>query len=701
VSVAEHALIPAPGLAEIQAEAWRGRCSAEVAAERLLRMRNEAIRAEALDPIRFGWEPDIWKVCDALLDWPRCEDQGFLRRVRERTGMDWGGWSAGIRKALGFRERIWMLLILGGQRSAKSTYAAKRCVQQMLQKDGARVFPMHMESKRSVAEQQVLIHGFLPPEERRQRQTETEYVKYKVKTGFSENSFILSNLSFCQFKFYSQSMHETLQGLEPDLVAPDELLPPEWVDEIVHRLNTRAGRCICTFTPVEGFSATVRAWCEGATVARTGTGYLAPMDGGDRDEAGALGLSEEELGELRRAVEEKRPARAMQSRSEDCVGWVNDGGGGNDAVGGRRWERMPRVMRCVDPRFAVVFFWSSDNPYGNPKEVAASLRHKPVSGRAGVRERFYGFADRVAAGQFPTFSRQSHVVRGPAIPEGGETYLFVDPARGRNFYMLWIRRVGETAYAVREWPGGYWIPGIGVPGPWAVPSGRRGDGERGTGQGPWGFGLLRYKFEMARVEGWEVWRRWRRDLGGAWSEDAVAPLDEVEEWEEPTEAGEAREIVEGRYVDSRAASEPRIENDRPVTLLTDLERIGLRFGLAPGKDVSDRIQRIRNGLEGETEGARQEGADETRWVRRPRLLVSEECRNLIFSLETWKWTPPEGEGERGACKDPIDTLGWFFDEGLDDEGREEVRSYGGVNYGRSRKVSRFKSARERLAWMRR
>ena len=35
--------------------------------ERACRLRAEAIAKEQSDPIRYGWEPPIWKVCDALI----------------------------------------------------------------------------------------------------------------------------------------------------------------------------------------------------------------------------------------------------------------------------------------------------------------------------------------------------------------------------------------------------------------------------------------------------------------------------------------------------------------------------------------------------------------------------------------------------------------------------------------------------------
>jgi hypothetical protein len=56
--VAEFAT--AKGIGEVQAAA------------ELLTMRRAFIAREASDHLRFGWEPSIWWVADALIDFPFC-----------------------------------------------------------------------------------------------------------------------------------------------------------------------------------------------------------------------------------------------------------------------------------------------------------------------------------------------------------------------------------------------------------------------------------------------------------------------------------------------------------------------------------------------------------------------------------------------------------------------------------------------------
>jgi hypothetical protein len=39
-------------------------------------------------------------------------------------------------------------------------------------------------------------------------------------------------------------------------------------------------------------------------------------------------------------------------------------------------------------------------------------------------------------------------------------------------------------------------------------------------------------------------------------------------------------------------------------------------------------------------------------INEPKLYVSKQCQNLIYSLREWTGA----DGQKGACKDPIDTL---------------------------------------------
>jgi hypothetical protein len=672
------------------------------AARILLEVRAKEIELEESDPLRFGFEPDIWKVCDALLGFEWCFDKGFLRRCRKKfypadrtdltdqgqtgtgaarlqgvsDGDVWLEFGRRMRKLLGFVKPVKMLLIMGGNRAGKTEYAAKRSMMMMAQKTNGRVFAMHMSDPRSVRDQQPLFWRYMPREWQVQQASVMTYIKYKRKTGFSENSFITPIGSEATFLNYMQDKDVALQGLEADWVWPDELVPADWLEDIAFRLASREGRAVPTFTPINGYTPSVKIFCDGATVARRSRAYLCPVDGGDWDEAGALGLSRAQYEEVWRAAECKppRPALAPECVPEDCLGWLGEKDAGEGAwpampvQAGRRFEELPRVMRGVDERKGVVFFYPSDNPYGAPREVIAALRGKA---RGYVRERFYGQAERSISVMIPRWNRAVHVVKAGDVPRRGTIYMCMDPASDRNCFMSWFRGVGSDAFLYREWPGNYFIPGVGVPGPWAIPSGKRdgrNDGAPGEGAKPsFGFGNLRMKFELARLEGWEDWRRWR--AGSAAGRD-YPDEEELAEWDERNGADE---VIEARFIDSRAASAPRVENDRPVTLQTLWDELCVFFYLTPGGDIADGVSKINSALD--YEGDLVDG----RWefVQRPHFFVCEDCVNSIYALENWM----NADGQHGACKDPMDLIRYFFMAGCEDVGGLGLACRGGVAYG--------------------
>jgi len=678
-----------------------------VAADKLMRMRTAEIGAELADPLHNGYEPPIWHVCDALLGFSFCYDRPFLRKCRKALGAQdgvtdrevWDDFCERMRKCLGYERPVKALLILGGHRSSKSEYPSKRSMMMVAEKPHARICAFHMSDPRSVTDQQPLFWKYMPLEWQTQIASLTAYIKYKKKTGFSENSFITPNGAMVYFLNYQQNKDVAFEGKEMDLACPDELIPVDWVEDIILRLATRAGKMIPTFTPKNGYTPTVKMFCDNATVVRTITAYLCPRDNKETDEARALNLTPAQLAELWQAVDKKRAAMVPQCEPEDVLAWLapDDGPEKTTPLPARLQERVfdqvPRVMKCVDPRKAVVFFNPSDNPYGNPKEVIADLRKKA---RWYVRERFYGMAEKTISVMIPKFNRKVHVVPASRIPAGGNgrtsgtNYFFYDPASDRNSFMSWFKRVGKDVYLYREWPGRYDIPGVGIPGPWAIPSGRKdglNDGDPGEAQRPsFGFGNARYKFEMARLERWTDWRKWREERGQrseVRGQDDYPKDDDLAEWDE---RNGAEELITARFIDSRAASSPRIENDMPKTLLTLFDDLNVFFFLTPGKDIDTGVGEINSALDYEVaeEGAEAEGtkaqSEDLRFLNPPHFFVSEECENSIYALENWMNST---DGQNGACKDPIDLIRYFFMAECEDVGPNDYQGRGGVSYGRN------------------
>lgn len=270
--------------------------------------------------------------------------------------------------------------------------------------------------------------------------------------------------------------------------------------------------------------------------------------------------------------------------------------------------------------------------------------------RTEILIRCYGKAERaLVQARFPGFSELpgGNVIPDADIPPDGDNYQIIDPSGGRNFVMGWFRVTRTAAYLYREWPGNYRIPGIGLPGPWALPGGsKHPDGVRGPAQNDFGWGLLRYKQEIARLEGWADWQLDQAEPGKR----------RIEDW---TEAG-AAEVIVARYIDSRAANTPMQQRDHPVTLLQELVDIGLVCDVTKGG-------RVENARDVENSGVHLVRALlEHSATRRPRLYLAESCLNTRFALRTWTFE----EGQKGACKDFVDLVLYFAQLGLVDAGGE-------------------------------
>lgn len=332
---------------------------------------------------------------------------------------------------------------------------------------------------------------------------------------------------------------------------------------------------------------------------------------------------------------------------------------------GRRFREVPRVMRCVNGKHGIVFAHGADNPWAQPRATFELWRKAPLEVRL---IRLYGLALRQMGARFGKFERKIHVIPDSAVPKEGSNYMVVDPHVSRNFAMGWVRCVkGTHHYIYREWPGSLaslsreerervvafhkgretsWnIPGVGDPGMWAENDAKRPDGKPGPAQRKFNFGLLDYKREIARLEGWKDFK------DAAATGFDFAKCKTISQW---SDWHGADEKVFERIVDSRAASSPRVENDRPVTLLTSLEDIGLPFTLAKGFDVDAADPLIDSLLAFD----REKPVD---FLNSPKLFVAESCVNFIYMFENYTGLTAEMKTDfDSACKEQADILRYYL-----------------------------------------
>lgn len=653
--------------------------------ERTLAIREAALARMRADPLRFGFEPDIWQVAWALLDAPP-SGEAFLSRLRRRYGPDepdpWGRFKREMRAALGFAHPVRDLLVMGANRAGKTDFAAKTLMRWALAAPRRLCFFLAQQMSLSAETVQPRLWRYFPPANKTKHLGEDWYVHYKDLKGFTDAAFQLPNRTKVLGKFYSQNPADALVGSEADFAWADELVPQEWVDELGRRLSSRRGKLLLTFTPIEGYTPVVKRFLEGAEYVRRIPAYLLPKDGGEPEPWSACGLTRAAWDALAEAVRTGREAECPVPASvpENCLAWLDRRTAGgilppNPSQGGRSFEAAPRVARCRDPNMAAVWFETMDNPYSGPSELISRELH---SNPERVRTILYGIAVKSRSAVFSAFDEGTHVVPDSAIPARGANYCLLDPAGRRNDAIIWVRSTPEADYIYREWPGSYEIPGVGVPEPWAVEAGtaRANDGKLAGGAESFGFGFVRMKKEIARLEGWD-------DFAGM-----DAGEEDVKLWDE---ANGAAEPVEERFMDSRPAAAKRMDNGGEVTLLDQWNAMGgWDWRTCPGDSIEEGV-----GMVQEAFGSR-------------RLFVAESCRNVVFAFSHWTGA----DGAKGACKDWIDLARYFFRLGLARCGNlpewrveqlladesaarrtEEVRRYVGAG-GRSRgPVARFSARR--------
>ncbi len=489
--------------------------------------REEGIRLEKADPLRYGHEPVSWSRAD-----------GERGRLREKF-------------PVGVIEE-WNL---GGNRASKSERAAKRIVELMISRENARVWCLQSTEASSIENQQSLIWKYLPPEYKTEsgklRQGTTTKINYSVSGGFTENKLVLPNGAVCVFKFYSMDVR-SVEGAELDCAWADELVTPDWLEALRYRLLTRNGILHVTFTPVAGYTPTVASVLNGAVTTEETDAELLPK------------------------------------------------------ITGEGFEKVPLIQQPVMRNASIVYFHTAENPFGNYESLKVVLENK---NRETILCRAYGVATKSRVSRFPRFRDDVHVIDAERIPKDGTNYQIVDPCSGRNWFMIWVRAdIRGRLFVYREWPPvDRYITGVGVVGPWALPSASKSDGDPGDAQKSFGWGLAEYKEEIERLE---------RD-----------------------------EVVTERFMDSRYANSATLAKTGTTTLLEECREIGMDFLATSGEQIDEGVDLINNLLAYDPD-------KEVSMENEPRLFISRECVNTIYALKEWTGA----DGRKGALKDVVDVL---------------------------------------------
>jgi len=392
----DHPLMPPPD------EAQRRQMIANVGAEetmRLFLLREQRVRAELEDPYRYGTELTAWPDAD-----------GLLNKSNE-------------------------LLILGGNRAGKTEYAAKRIAQAFVGTDlsgnmpdwvkekthkrGINIWCLHTTHMTSVSMQQNVFHKYLPRELKEAKRTRQTQVSWTQKNGFSDNTAVYQGNQIW-FLNYSQDI-KVVEGGEVDFVWCDELVPADWLETLRYRLVTRNGKLIVTFTPILGYTQTVKEFISTSKITTWKESELLP----------------------------------------------------NNNVIGVPKGNMPYTAESVYGKHGCIWFHSKLNPYNNWQRMKDTLKSRSTHD---IKIRAYGWAEQTAGSQFPMFG-DKNIFSEPVteLVKDGTNYMVADPAGARNWFMLWARVDQHgTVWVYREWPDASY-------GEWALPS-EKADGKPGPAQ---------------------------------------------------------------------------------------------------------------------------------------------------------------------------------------------------------------------------
>lgn len=350
-------------------------------------------------------------------------------------------------------------IILGGNRSTKSTFANRLCVNVAQKIDEAKVYHWHDNEERSIVDAQATIFNSLPIElrEKGSKRGGSNYsTTYTQKTGFvgrlptcilpPREGIDLGSSIF--FKYYTQFLqnNQVAEGFNAHLIEMDEECPLKLFQTMISRTVDFHGRIILTFTTLQGWTPLIAELLKGAETVRS---RYAPTEGRE--------LPVEQI----------------------CHAW---------------------------PSARIYYWWTQDNPFIDNQELIDMYENRPAEERLA---RLYGIPTKTQQGKFPKFNRETNVVPHGEIPfikdpENNPVtrYFITDPAGTKPYVAIWMGVLENgCVYIYRESPTEEWfLPHINNAG---TPVGKPGQGQRPNG---WGFKQWRDHF-LGLEQGEEILQR--------------------------------------------------------------------------------------------------------------------------------------------------------------------------------------------------
>ena len=308
------------------------------------------------------------------------------------------------------------VLLLGANRSGKTSYCAKAVVKAAVGNPNSLIFCFSQNKEISILVQQSAIYTALPLEYKEKRTTNIANINYSFKNGFTDNKLVLPNGSKIIFKFYTQWIQDDtiLEGMELGCREPtthnigawlDEyLLGMALIDRLYLRLATFNAKLLVSFTPKDGETETVKNY---------------------RNRA--------------RTIESKLVSEGLSAS-----------------------RRVPYYQENETMNAGICYFHSKDNPWSGYQTLLEQCVAKNDDNY--TLTALYGVPTKTISTKFPRFQPELNVLKHSVIEEklkeGVTRYMIVDPAGSKPWFMTWIAvDATNTWYVYREWPDvghGWW-----------------------------------------------------------------------------------------------------------------------------------------------------------------------------------------------------------------------------------------------------
>ena len=325
-------------------------------------------------------------------------------------GFELNGWTR-IRDGLYNTNEV---LVLGGNRSGKTTGCAKIVMEAVTKNNDGHVVCFSQNADTSVKVQQAAIWEMMPKEFKKKTKSIEGYINFSMQNGFTGSSFIFPDTrTRVDFKTYTQFTNNQtiLEGFEFGFRQEPPLNIGTWLDEYLgdatlvntlrFRLATRNSKLLIGFTPIDGYTPFISDYLQGAE------------------------------------TKETRKAELLNNK--------------------------PLPIKQYSPKrdASVVYLHSDENPFGGYDRIAKDLKDRPDEE---ILVRAYGVPVKSMTTLLPLFNTEVNVLGeepnkyGMSFPDISNqreftTYMVVDPAGARNYTAIWagVDKEGRV-FIAKEFP---------------------------------------------------------------------------------------------------------------------------------------------------------------------------------------------------------------------------------------------------------